>query len=469
MQITVWSNFLKKHNSMKRPSTEVGIIVNCTLKGECSVMNPVFELGSASYGLVEYVKWENNYYFVTDITMGINNYVIIHCTLDVLATWKEQILTNTAFVAYSSSNYDTHIIDRRIAMSTKTSVNRQSATNPFDAIGCILLTTISQVYGIATFAITTDAYHSLLEEVLGNASIIQDLKEMFGGVNQSIISCINVPVSRTSFPDAESKTVWLGSYETSISGYMTEGYWSNSRKINIPWIYDDFRRCSEYTSVQLSLPYVGVVSINTDSIINETYINVLMTMSCQVGSLIYTIRAGSDDRIIATYTATFGKQLPVATSQIDVQGVLRGAGQIIEGASGVGYGLSRSNIDKVSKNPLAAMANSMNVYKGSSGMIDGAINTAMALNTHSFSCFGGMGGNYGNLAIPYFNLAVTSKNTVTEPSSITESNGRPCFKELPLSTLTGYVETIGFAFDTNAIAPVRNLINEMMDSGVYIE
>lgn len=455
MQITVWSNFLKKRNSMKRPSTEVGIIVNCTLKGECSVMNPVFELGSASYGLVEYVKWENNYYFVTDITMGINNYVIIHCTLDVLATWKDQILTNTAFVAYSSSNYDTHIIDRRIAMSTETSVNRQTASNPFDAIGCVLLTTISQVYGIATFAITIDAYHSLLEEVLGNASIIQDLKEMFGGVNQSIVSCINVPVSRTSFPDGESKAIWLGSYETSISGYMTEGYWSNSRKINIPWIYDDFRRCSEYTSVQLSLPYVGVVSISTDSIINETYINVLMTMSCQIGSLIYTIRAGSNDRIIATYTATFGKQLPIATSQVDVQGVLRGAGQIIEGASGVGNGIKGTSVNRV--------------QIGSGAMIDGAINTAMALNTHSFSCFGGMGGNYGNLAIPYFSLVVTSKNTITEPSSITASNGRPCFKELALNTLSGYVETIGFSFETNAISQVRDKINEMMDNGVYIE
>lgn len=453
---------------MKRP-TDAGTVINCTLKENCSVMNPIFELSSASYGLVEYVKWENNYYFVTDITMGINNYAIVHCTLDVLATWKDQILTNTAFVAYSSSNYDTHIIDRRIAMSTETTVNRNTTSNPFDAIGCVLLTTISQVYGIASYAITIDAFHSLLEEVLGSASLIQDLKEMFGGVNQSFISCINIPVSRTAFGDGERVPVYLGSYETSIVGYKTEGFWTNSRQLAIPWIYDDFRRCSDYTSIQLSLPYIGVVSLNTDSIINETHITVGMTMSCEIGSLIYTIRANTDNRVLATYTATFGKQMPVATSQIDIQGVLRGAGQIVEGASGVSYGVTRSKLDKVRDNPLASLANSMSMYKGSSGMIDGAINTAMALNTHNFSCFGGMGGNYGNIAIPYFSIVVTSKNTITEPSSITATNGRPCFKELALNTLTGYVETIGFSFETNAITPVRELINQMMDSGVFIE
>lgn len=454
MQITVWTDFVKKKNSMKKPNTS-GTVVTCTLKGECSSVNPRFELGAASFGLVNYVKWESMYYFVRNVTFGINNYVILECEIDVLATWKEEILSNTAFVSYSSSNYNTNILDRRIAMATTTTTNIERASSPFGAVfDAVLLTTISKAYGIATFAMTIDNYRSLMQELLSDISIIQDIKEMFGAVNEGFVSCIQVPLNRTAFPDSDRKTVWIGSYESSVEAYMTEGFYTNVTTISIPWIYDDFRRCSEYTSVELVLPYIGTVHLPIDSIYNETELKIVITCNCPIGSLIYSIY-GSDNRLIGSYTATFGINKPVATGQIDVQGVLRGAGQAVTGVSGIATGQILGRQEKS--------------IGGASAMIEGIASTALSLATSGFKCFGGMGGNYGDMAIPAYFVIVVAKDTITNPSSITATNGRPCFKELALNTLSGYVETIGFSFETNAVAEVRDKINEFMDTGVYIE
>lgn len=243
---------------MKKPTTS-GTVVNCTLKGECSSVNPRFELGAASFGLVNYVKWESMYYFVRNVTFGINNYVILECEIDVLATWKEEILSNTAFVAYSSSNYDVNIVDKRIASNVNITKTHERANTPFGS-SCILVTTISQEDGVASYAISTDSFYDMLSTLLDDKSAIQDLQEMFGGVNQALLSAIQVPVGLSVFPDGYRTEVKIGAYDgLTASGYRTRGYFHDYRTISIPWLYNDFRRCKEYTNISLALPYIGIV------------------------------------------------------------------------------------------------------------------------------------------------------------------------------------------------------------------
>ena len=52
MQITIFSGFSKEHNSTKQPSG--GTVVNCYLKDDTSLINPVFVLDSANFS-VNYV------------------------------------------------------------------------------------------------------------------------------------------------------------------------------------------------------------------------------------------------------------------------------------------------------------------------------------------------------------------------------------------------------------------------------
>ena len=452
MQITVWTDFVKKKNSMKKPSTS-GTVVTCTLKGECSSVNPRFELGAPSFGLVNYVKWESMYYFVRNVTFGINNYVILECEIDVLATWKEEILSNTAFVSYSSSNYDTNIVDKRIVSNVNITKTSATSKSPFSN-NCIILTTISKDDGVASYAIQTDDFYNLLSTLLSDESAIQDLKEMFGGVNNALISAIQVPVTTSIFPDGYRTDVKIGAYEGyTPPGWRTRGYISSYSTIEIPWGYSDFRRCREYTNISLLLPFIGTVEIDPDSIMGSDSLEIRMVACAVTGSISYKVNA--DDKTIGIYTGTFGRSIPIASAQVDIQGAMNGLTQVASGITNATIGAVSGNVS--------------GIIRGSSAMLIGAANTAVALNTHNFSCVGGMGGNYGENLITSYEVIVSSRSTVTNPSSITATNGRPCFKELALNTLSGYVETIGFSFETNAVAEVRDKINEFMDTGVYIE
>lgn len=58
MQITLFSGFSKEHNSTKQPTG--GTAVNCYLKDNTSLINPVFILDSADFS-VNYVQWGSRY------------------------------------------------------------------------------------------------------------------------------------------------------------------------------------------------------------------------------------------------------------------------------------------------------------------------------------------------------------------------------------------------------------------------
>lgn len=108
MQITLYSGFSKENNSTKIPSG--GTVVNCVLKEETSLINPVFILQAGNFQ-TNYVKWNNRYYFVDDVVSIRNDAVELHCTVDALASWKSEIGSSSQYVTRSASDYDEGIID----------------------------------------------------------------------------------------------------------------------------------------------------------------------------------------------------------------------------------------------------------------------------------------------------------------------------------------------------------------------
>ena len=89
MQITLYENFEKKDNSTLRPSSS-GTVINCFLKNSTSISNPTFVLTVENFNIT-YVKWDDRFYFVSDIKSIKNGVIELSCSLDVLATFKEQI------------------------------------------------------------------------------------------------------------------------------------------------------------------------------------------------------------------------------------------------------------------------------------------------------------------------------------------------------------------------------------------
>ena len=115
MQIKLY-NFSKKNNSTKQPTG--GTTVNCVLKENTSVLNPVFILKNNDH-TYNYCSWGSRYYFVNDIISLANNYTEYHCSVDALASWKSDIGSSTEYVLRSAYTKDGYIPDMLYPVKAK--------------------------------------------------------------------------------------------------------------------------------------------------------------------------------------------------------------------------------------------------------------------------------------------------------------------------------------------------------------
>ena len=80
MQITLYSGFSKRLNSLKVPTS--GTDKNVVLKNPTSEMRPVFIL--TGYNLAwNYIKWGASYYYVDDIIILNKEQAEYHCEKDI--------------------------------------------------------------------------------------------------------------------------------------------------------------------------------------------------------------------------------------------------------------------------------------------------------------------------------------------------------------------------------------------------
>lgn len=79
--------------------------VSGTLRAECSMLNPIIEFefaGAPEFNYV-YIPDFNRYYYITNIESTYNGLWRIHMHVDVLMSWKDELL-NTTMIANRQEN-----------------------------------------------------------------------------------------------------------------------------------------------------------------------------------------------------------------------------------------------------------------------------------------------------------------------------------------------------------------------------
>ena len=454
MEVTLYTGFTKRRNSTKQPSG--GTTKDLKLKDRCSILHPSFFIADVTG--YTYLKAWNNYYFIDNVAFDINGAQYIDCSYDVLATWKAQILATSAFVRYSSSSYNPLIKDTRILPLVdlnKAITIVQSGVFTVTSIdqSMVVLGGVSQQEGIVAY-ITDKEYldamiYVLFQDVGSDPDLLSSLAQQFGSVNSSLIFCKRYPININATQHTELRDIYLGSYQVpgAVASILTNAHISESVSLEIPWHYDDFRRAEPYESMDLTLPFVGKVALAIDDFLDTDYVNVRMDGNLMTGSVTYTVR--NELSAVCVVNATFGNDLPIATDQIPNAGnILQG---LVGGSASLGASIAENNFT-TGLGSIAAIASS-----------------AFHMAQTSVTVIGGYSGNYGEYANTNYRLEFRYRDTQTEPSNLTQLAGRPCMKVVPLSTLTGYVETVGFSIEVEAVSEVRDMINQLMDSGVYIE
>ena len=431
MEVLFFTEFSKRKNSTKVPNDALGITKTVYLKATTDKINPTFMLsGTENY---VYCKAWGMYYFVHRIGYDIDGAQMIYCNIDVLATFKTAILNTSSFVEFSSSNYSANLPDSRISQLVtryrERTVQPSMFVNDFTG-GCYALSTANSVHGACTYIVNQTNMEDLINDLIDiSPTEVDNWEELFGDAIGSVIGLRYIPVPYSHFPSADQEDMVLGDWNSGYPGILHKGNIGENITFSIPWHYSDFRRNSDFTRFSLALPFIGIVDVIPESLIGYNYLTVQMVANCVTGNISYALVVGEPtaNKIIATYTGTFGRQVPMAQGQVDLNGIL-GAGVAAGGAwTGAMLGFSQ--------------AAAVGVLAGS------AIKAITSANMSDFTIVGGFSGGYGEVIINNYELVTIVTDTRTEPSSLTELYGRPCMQVCLLSTLSGYVQTRGFHID----------------------
>ena len=131
MTITLYK-FKKRQNSTKQPDNNVTKAdVTVQLKEPCDEFKPMFQL-SSSYADYNYLKWGNKYYWITSKTYMTNDIIEIHCTKDLLATFKTEIGASSEYILRSSHDSNGHIVDNLYPITTDRTGTYQSVAQLAD-------------------------------------------------------------------------------------------------------------------------------------------------------------------------------------------------------------------------------------------------------------------------------------------------------------------------------------------------
>lgn len=462
----VFYNHAKRNNSTKLPTG--GVTIPCALKDACSVVSPILEIKTVTkpdYNYA-YISDFGRYYYVTE---WIYDKGIWSCSLsvDVLTSWRDEIKSTKAQVLFSSSLYDLDVIDNRVASIG--TYRRKSYTADF--IGTL---TGQNVTPSGTFAInalsntstwatgTTTSYFMTYQQMqlfareLVTPSVWEGLKQFFNNPMDGITECYYIPLDISKFIDLTvDGAVQIGDYSfptaTAKKAMSTNfALKSYTTSIDIPWLYDDFRRLAPYTELTMFVPFCGAKPVNPEMVydIDKLFIDYSVDIvTGNIQAIVY-----NKEELLEEFSGNCKITLPVGQTQSRVESVIGATGGAITAIAGFASG---------------------NVALGATGVLS-AISSV--ITPASVKTTGGMSGTIlgailGNDLVRWqkFRLSATSRDTADEPENMLAVVGNALNRVTTLSNLTGYAQCYGASVNAPATIGEITSINDYLNSGIYIE
>lgn len=453
MEVTVYRNFNKRKNSTKRPAG--GATRNVVLLDDVSLYTPIFESEYWDYQ-DNYCLWAGRYYYVTDIITKRQNIFEVHCEIDPLATWKDDIMATTAFVTFSTSSFDIGIPDYRLS-SDPTTITKSTSAEVFPGLGEEFVISYVGTDSAPTLGLSYSNLEALQGEMMSNKciktitkwadSIITQSSEstnawnivpsLLGSTSNSITRCIFTP----KFHSIGTKGIVLaGGYvpTNNVSGDIPSHTYSETYKLSIPWAFGagDFRNRAQFTNMSIYLPGYGFLALNADNYQGESSISVQATLDSYVGEITYLVGGK------AKATCSISYPVQVGTSQVgNVPNAVTGVAQAVSGA--------------MTENPV--------------GTVMGAYNAVRSFMATDASSVGSAGGSSAFSAHTKITLVLMAHNTNVDPSTVAGTIGRPLNAVRQIGNLSGYVQTADVEVPTTAPDEYKTVINDSLNGGMYIE
>lgn len=472
MATLTYYSFSKRHKSTKQPTSGTDITVN--LKDGVSLTNPVFLLNFSGFPTFNYCQFEGRYYFVTDIRQVRNDLFEVECEEDYLASWKSTIGSTQAMILYATGGSD-NIVDARIPITSP--VYTASEASALDGItitdgnqGTIILS-ITGVGSFGNYVMQNstqifdlirdvDNFFRYLISGATDPYIEVDLQRLLNGnCADNLKGAIALPILASAMTQGTLENLYLGTYpcvdhnDNNIKGYrITDPLATGSATISIPWRYSDWRRHSPYTSLYLYLPLIGTIQLPTDELIGESSIAVLYSINITSGDVAVEVRASSSQKIITTASGNCAMATPYGSANISTSKV---ASAVVTGIAGV----AAAALAPTSGGATLAL------FGGLSASAGQMLTAAQGETKGGGGLSGGASHGLTKLCV----LTSVSKELTDSQANVNPIIGKPVMAKNTIGSYSGFVQTDGAQVEGLMNNNEREVINSLLDGGIYYE
>lgn len=462
MKVTLY-RFEKRTNSTANPidSSVSGIETPCHFKDNTSFEAPIIQLNS--FGEVDiakcnycYIDELDNYYWIDDIVFISAKLCEIHCSIDPLASYKDEILEQSAYVLYSSSRNDPYLPDARIPLANGISIQHDEKNTIFsDSERCVIFATVGgeensgQFNGGYNFYVCYEEdWSNLLCKLSNSSGIGDDIKNYFGDAANSFIFARRVPISMSRLPFQSLEDVWAGKYSMNyrVTTLGSQFVHPDPIELTVPSYKADFRNWEPYTKLQLYFPFLGAIDLAANEFGQKILIDYVLDLL--TGLMTVNVCNNNTRNVIASYTTEFGEPIPIVSNQTSI------GTAISSGIGAAGWGLGA----------VAAGSSVMGIT--AIMMASSAITSAVSTTSKQHGSFGGSKAEQLKTQAVLLKLFRNSSMGITE---LNELYGRPLGRVVKLSTLTGYCQTREYKYKGSAPKNIIESIEQLVDGGIYIE
>lgn len=278
---------------------------------------------------------------------------------------------------------------------------------------------------------------------------------LFGGdAFNSIIGLHLIPVQ----PDTSgTPNIMLGNWDSGapapkivnqykqvpFGSLMLPEYWGNSI---------DY---SPYTRIQLALPYIGIVDVDTDDVLgsNNTLTYNIDVLSGAICATLHCVK-GNLNSVIYQWGGSCAVQLPITGASFNsIMGAIAGVATAVGGAVAFASG------------PMGAALGTAGSLAVGSGLVSGSAANMFGSMKGKIQKSGGIGANSGALGImtPYF---IITRPVQSVPETWQVDKGYPSNISAQLGTLTGYTEVSEINLECSGTEAEKKEIIDLLKKGV---
>lgn len=447
MNIQLYKNFSKRANSTKQP-TGTYDTKNVALKDKTNVKNPVFVLSGydPTYNYIYVPTW-NRYYFIDDVVLGNTNLFEVHCSCDVLATFKSVINTYTCFVERTSdtTKYDVELYDTAISSKEKVIHSSQATTNLIGAGGVVICRVMNSSHGITTYIGAMSNFDGLFNPISDDPSILDTIEAILQyylyNPASYVIDCYFLAVPLGSIPDKTADVIecgWSGGNGGAYRYTGTTGIIDGEVTLAKPSrYYNDFRESANaFSQYYIYIPSVGEVPLSSDLI--DTTLSLAYAVDIFTGETSFRLYStASSKTLVATYHGNI--KAPLITGSM-----MPNAGSVVTSVAG---GVATA----VTGNPIGIGMATLNA-------VQNIISPTPSINGSQGSCA-------GYITNPNVVISEVAKDSAESPNTL----GKPCNKNLQLGTVSGYIQCAGASIDITGFASDKEQVNAYLNGGFYYE